>query len=291
MKIGQIIKGNDTGLSFEFFPPKEKAGEERLFENISILENFKPDFVSLTYGAGGGTSKNTFQIVKRIKQETKLIPMPHITCINQSDNELKAILEEYKKIGIENVMALRGDPPEVDGKPIILKEHQCHADHMVKLAVSVSNFSIGVAGYPEGHLESPDLKTDIKYTKLKVDAGADFIITQMFFDNHYYYDFLERADKAGIRVPIIPGIMPISDLDRIGTFCTKCGATLPDHIKQRLEKAGLIKEDIKKTSIEIITEQCADLMAHGVKNLHFFTLNQSEIVSQVVSNLGLQKNR
>ena len=289
MKIGQIIKGSGTGLSFEFFPPKEKTGEERLFENISILENLKPDFVSVTYGAGGGTSKNTLQVIKRIKQETKLLPMPHITCINQSDDELKATLEEYKEIGIENLMALRGDPPEVDGKPIIPKDKQCHADHMVKLAVSVSGFSIGVAGYPEGHLESPDLKTDIKYTKLKVDAGADFIITQMFFDNRFYYDFLERAVRAGINVPIIPGIMPITDTDRIRTFCAKCGATFPDRIEQRFEKAGLTKADIKKTSIETITEQCADLMAHGVRYFHFFTLNQSEIVSQVVTNLGLGK--
>jgi len=289
MKIGQIIKEKGASLSFEFFPPKEKAQEDRLFENITKLEKLKPDFVSVTYGAGGGTSKNTSQIIKRIKRETKLLPMPHLTCINQGTEELVAILEDYKKAGIENLLALRGDPPEVHGVPIVPKDVKCHANELEKLAAGVSDFSIGVAGYPEGHLESPDLKTDMKYMKLKVDAGAEFIITQMFFDNRYYYGFVERCEKAGINVPVIPGIMPIVDISRIKTFCDKCGATLPDRISQRLSKLGPTVGEAEEAGIEIITEQCADLMEHGVPYFHFFTLNQANFVTRVINNLGLRE--
>ncbi len=289
MKIGPMIKEKGASLSFEFFPPKDKAGEDKLFSHISILEKLQPDFVSVTYGAGGGTRKNTYEVIKRILKETKLLPMPHMTCINQSDDELKTILEEYRKLGIENILALRGDPPEVDGKPVIPSDVNCHADHLEKLAKTVADFSIGVAGYPEGHIESPDIATDMKYTKLKVDTGADFIITQMFFDNRYYYEFLERCDKAGIKVPVIPGIMPISDINRVKQFCLKCGTTMPPYTIERFEKVAGIAGDTRKTAIETATEQCADLLAHGVKYFHFFTMNQSDVVSQVVKDLGLRK--
>lgn len=285
MKIGQILKEKRASLSFEFFPPKDEAGTDRLFHHIPELEKLKPDFVSVTYGAGGGTRKNTYRVVKRILRETGLLPMPHLTCINQSDDELKDIMEEYRQLGVENLLALRGDPPEVDGKPVIPEDEHCHANYLVSLARSVYNFSIGVAAYPEGHIESPDMETDMKYTKLKVDAGADFIITQMFYDNRYYYDFLERSIKAGIRVPVIPGIMPISDTERVKRFCVKCGTTIPEPVLQRLEKAG---PEIKKVGIEIATEQCADLLAHGVRYFHFYTLNHSDTVSQIVTGLGLQ---
>ena len=287
MKIGDIIKERGSSLSFEFFPPKDEAGEGRLFQVIAKLEALAPTFVSATYGAGGSTLKNTSHVIERIKQETSLTAMPHLTCVDQSKGELRKILEDYKGKGIENVLALRGDPPKGTEKFVAPKDGFCYAIDLVTLAIDVGGFSIGVAVYPEGHAESPSLEMDMYYTKQKIDAGADFAITQMFFDNSYFYDFLERAEKAGITIPIIPGIMPITDLTRIQRFCQMCGATLPSGIVRRLEKAGA--DEAAKVGLEVATEQCADLLEHGVRYFHFYTLNQAEAVSQVVNNLGLQR--
>jgi methylenetetrahydrofolate reductase (NADPH) len=287
MKIGEIIKERGSSLSFEFFPPKDEAGEARLFKTIAKLEALTPTFVSATYGAGGSTLKNTSHVIGRIKRETSLIAMPHLTCVDQSKNELREILEDYKGKGIENVLALRGDPPKGTEKFVAPKDGFCYAIDLVTLAVDVGGFSIGVAVYPEGHAESPSLEMDMYYTKQKIDAGADFAITQMFFDNSYFYDFLERVEKAGITIPIIPGIMPITDLARIQRFCQMCAATLPDYIVRRLEKAGA--GEVAKMGVEVATEQCADLLEYGVRYFHFYTLNQAEAVSQIVANLGLQR--
>jgi methylenetetrahydrofolate reductase (NADPH) len=287
MKIGEIIKERGSSLSFEFFPPKDEAGEGRLFKTITELEALTPTFVSATYGAGGSTLKNTSRVIGRIKRETSLTAMPHLTCVDQSKNELREILEDYKGKGIENVLALRGDPPKGTEKFVAPKDGFCYAIDLVTLAVDVGGFSIGVAVYPEGHAESPSLEMDMYYTKQKIDAGADFAITQMFFDNSYFYGFLERAEKAGITIPIIPGIMSITDLARIQRFCQMCAATLPDYIVRRLEKAGA--DEAAKVGVEVATEQCADLLEHGVRYFHFYTLNQAEAVSQIVANLGLQR--
>lgn len=288
MKIAQITKERKPSISFEFFPPKDKAGEDRLFANIARLEALHPAFVSVTYGAGGGTSKNTRNVVLRIKKETSLVVMPHLTCVDQSENELKVILEDYRKHGIENVLALRGDPPEGSEKFTPPQDGYCYAKDLVKLAASMSAFSIGVGVYPEGHCESPNLEMDMVYTREKIQAGADFAITQMFFDNTYFYDFLERSIRAGIRVPIIPGIMPITDFGKIRGFAQKCGATIPDRVIKHFEKIISNAEEMKKVGIELATEQCADLLAHGVPNIHLYTLNQSATVLQIVDNLGLQ---
>jgi methylenetetrahydrofolate reductase (NADPH) len=288
MKIGQIIKSQGESLSFEFFPPKDKVAEDQLFENIARFEALNPAFVSVTYGAGGGTLKNTRNVILRILQETSLIPMPHLTCVDQNRYELKAILEDYLKHGVENVLALRGDLPKGAEKFTPPKDGFCYAKDLVKLAVSLAGFSIGVAVYPEGHCESPNLEMDMYYTKQKIDAGADFAITQMFFDNSYFYGFLERVAKTDIKVPIIAGIMAITDIERIKSFSKRCDATLPDKIIQQFEKAGPTAEEAKKVGIEIATEQCADLVEHGLRYFHFYTLNQSDAVLQVVSNLGLQ---
>ena len=214
--------------------------------------------------------------------------MPHLTCVDQNKDELKAILKDYMKLGIENVLALRGDPPKGAEKFTPPKDGFCYAKDLVQLAASLSDFSIGVAVYPEGHCESPNLEMDMYYTKQKIDAGADFAITQMFFDNSYFYDFLERAAKANIKIPIIPGIMPITNIDRIKKFSQRCGATLPEHVIQRFEKVGSVAGEVKKVGIGVATEQCADLLEHGVRYFHFYTLNQSDTVLQIVSNLGLQ---
>jgi methylenetetrahydrofolate reductase (NADPH) len=289
MKIGDMIREHGSSLSFEFFPPKDERGEAELFHTITNLEPFRPTFVSVTYGAGGGTLKNTRHVVLRIKQETALSPMPHLTCVDQNEGELRKILEDYKEHGIDNVLALRGDPPKGTGKFVPPKNGFCYAIDLVKLAVSVSGYSIGVAVYPEGHAESPSLEMDIHYTKQKIDAGADFAITQMFFDNRFFYEFLERAKKADIRIPVIPGILPITDIDRVNKFCQKCGATIPDYIVQRFRQAGASTEEARKIGIEVTTEQCADLLKNGIRYFHFYTLNQSDAVTEIINTLALDR--
>lgn len=288
MKIGDAIKARGSSLSFEFFPSKDVASEERLFKVINQLEDYEPTFVSVTYGAGGGTLRNTRKVILRIKSETRLTPMPHLTCVEQSCQDLENILKDYKRLGVENVLALRGDPPKGTPEFITHPEGYCYAIDLVKLVVSMGGYSIGVAVYPEGHSEAPDLETDMYYTKQKIDAGADFAITQMFFDNSFYYDFLERAGKAGITIPILPGIMPITDIEKIRRFSQMTGATLPPSIVESMEKAASPEEAIK-LGIEFATEQCEDLRRNGVKYFHFYTLNQTQPVSQIVDNLGYAK--
>ncbi len=287
MKIGELMKRPGHSFSFEFFPPKDEIGENILFQTtVSKLKALNPTFVSVTYGAGGSNSKNTMNVVLRMKKEAKLEPMPHMTCVGQSNQELKTMLEDYRKNGIENVLALRGDPPKGNDVFIPEKEGYCYAKDLVKLALSVGGYSIGVAVYPEGHLESPNLEMDMVYTREKIDAGADFAVTQMFFDNRYFYDFMERAIKAGIRIPIIPGIMPITDIKNIQKFSKSCGTALPGYIVGRFESTNSPVD----VGIELATQQCDDLLKHGVKHLHFYTLNKPDVVTRLVNNLGLTKH-
>ena len=288
MKIGDIIKTRGSSLSFEFFPPKDAAAEARLFQTITKLKGYEPTFVSVTYGAGGGTLRNTRKVVMRIKGETSLTPMPHLTCVEQSQKDLDNILKEYKKQGVENILALRGDPPKGTDKFVAHPEGYCYAIDLVRLVVMVGGYSIGVAVYPEGHSEAPDLETDIYYTKQKIDAGADFAITQMFFDNRFFYNFMERAEKAGISIPIIPGIMPITDIEKIKKFSQMTGATLPKSIVGPMEKAAT-PEEARKLGMEFATRQCEDLRQNGVKYFHFYTMNQSRAVTEIVNNLGFTK--
>jgi methylenetetrahydrofolate reductase (NADPH) len=288
MKIGDIIKAKGSSLSFEFFPSKDAAAEARLFQTITKLKGYEPTFVSVTYGAGGGTLRNTRKVVLRIKEETSLTTMPHLTCVEQSEKDLDNILKDYKSHGIENVLALRGDPPKGTDKFIAHPEGFCYAIDLVRLAVTVGGYSIGVAVYPEGHTEAPNLETDMYYTRQKINAGADFAITQMFFDNRFFYNFMERAGKVGITIPIIPGIMPITDIEKIKRFGQMTGATLPKSIVEPMEKAASPGE-ARKLGIEFATKQCEDLRQNGVKYFHFYTLNQSQAVSEIVDNLGFTR--
>ena len=285
MQIKELIAQQGKSLSFEFFPPKTQEDEDRLFEAIAKLKSLNPTFLSVTYGAGGGTLKNTRQVVLRIRQETSLTPMPHLTCVDQNKGELKKILEDYKGQGVENVLALRGDPPKGTKEFTPPGGGFCYAIDLVKLTVSIGGYSIGVAVYPEGHVESPSLEMDMLYTKQKIDAGADFAITQMFFDNHFFYDFMERAGKAGISIPVIPGIMPITDIERIKRFSQMSGATLPPSLVERMEKATSADE-ARRSGIDFATRQCEDLWRNGVRYFHFYTLNRSETVAEIVRNLG-----
>jgi methylenetetrahydrofolate reductase (NADPH) len=287
MKIGQYIAEKGSSLSFEFFPPRDDVSENQLVAGIIKLEALNPTFVSVTYGAGGSTLKNTRHVIRHILQETPLVPMPHLTCVDQNKSELKAILEDYRNLGIENVLALRGDPPQGSERFTPPEDGFCYARDLVQLTASLNSFSIGVAVYPEGHCESPNLEMDMTYTKQKIEAGADFAITQMFFDNRYYYDFMERAVKAGINVPIIPGVMPIIDIDRVVKFGQRCGATVPARVIRRFAKVSSTNGDMVKVGIEIATEQCADLLDHGVQCFHFYTLNQTHAACEIVDNLRL----
>lgn len=289
MKIKEIIEREGKSISFEFFPPKNKKGEEQLFGAVGKLELLKPGFVSVTYGAGGSTQTNTRHLVQRIKEETSLTVMPHLTCIGQSQEELKGILHDYRELGIENILVLRGDPPE--GTTEFDPEYGlCYARDLVQLTASFSAFAIGVAVYPEGHLESTSLEMDAVYTKQKIDAGADFAITQMFFQNRYFYDFMERMGKLGIRIPIIAGIMPITNLEKIKRFSQMCGATLPVSLVRAMEEAAS-PEEARKLGIDFAIRQYEDLWDNGVRYFHFYTLNRADAVTEILTDLSREKRK
>lgn len=287
MNIRDIIEQRGSSLSFEFFPPKTQEAEPRLFDEIKRLECFRPSFVSITYGAGGSTRRSTKRIVERIVRQRSLTVMPHLTCIGQGQDEVAAILRDYQQLGIENILALRGDPPK-EPTGSFADDGHCHASDLVRLARSFDGLSIGVAVYPEGHVEAPSLETDMFYTKQKIEAGADFAITQMFFDNRFFYGFMEKAEKAGIRIPIIAGIMPITDIQKMRQFCQTCGSTLPSSLVHRMESAGSLVE-VERMGIDFATRQCEDLWQNGVRLFHFYTLNRSEVVTEVLRNLSLER--
>jgi methylenetetrahydrofolate reductase (NADPH) len=290
MRIHELIERQGSSISFEFFPTKSQEGENDLFDAIRRLEPFNPTFVSVTYGAGGSTTKNTRHVIDRIRGETSLEPMPHLTCIGQSREELTDILLDYKALGIQNVLALRGDLPAETTGPESLRNGHCYAKDLVKLTASLDGFSIGVAMYPEGHPEAPGLHKDLLYAKQKLDAGAHFAITQMFFDNRYFYDLIEKAQKIGITVPIIPGIMPVTDIGKIKRFSQMCGATLPSQFVDRMEKAKS-PEDARKTGADFAIRQTEDLLENGISYFHFYTLNRAEAVSEILLSLNLDKRQ
>jgi 5,10-methylenetetrahydrofolate reductase len=290
MKIGNIIKQQGKSLSFEFFVPKSEEGENLLVEAIRRLEALRPTFVSVTQSAmgSGSSQKSNKHTVMRIKKETCPELMPHLTCVDQSKGDLRDTLEFYKSIGIENLLALRGDPPQGRTKFCPTKDGFRYARDLVKLATSLKTFSIGVAVYPEGHIESPSIEVDMIHTKEKVDAGADFAITQMFFQNRVFYDFMERAQRANIHIPIIPGIMPVTDIGRIKRFSQSCSATLPRALVGKMEDSP---EDAKRIGIEFTIKQCDDLLKNGIRYFHFFTLNQDEVIMEILGNLDVKTSQ
>ncbi|WP_461832453.1 methylenetetrahydrofolate reductase [NAD(P)H] [Aquifex sp.] len=287
MKIADILKSGTFSISFEFFPPKTPDGERQLFETIRKLERLNPTFVSVTYGAGGSTRDRTRNIVKKIHEETNLTVMAHLTCIAHTREELIEILNDYKNIGIENILALRGDVPrdKPDWRP---PKGACkYAKELVELIRKEFGewFSVGVASYPEGHPESPNLDWEVKYFKEKVEAGADFSITQMFFINDYYYRFVDMCKTAGIDIPIIPGIMPITNFKQIKKFASLCGATIPQSLIEKLEKVEDKPEEVKKIGIDFAIKQCIDLIENGVPGLHFYTLNKSDATLKIYESI------
>ena len=288
MKISEILKQVKRSISFEFFPPKTAEGEEALFRTIKELEFIHPTFVSITYGAGGTTRERTIRVVKKIHTQTNLTVMAHQTCIGHTRKEIIDILSQYKEIGVQNVLALRGDIPQGQEETFVFPPDGCrYANELVSLIRETFGdwFSIGVAAYPEGHPESPDLDTDIHYFKKKVEAGAEFAITQMFFDNRYFYNYIEKLQKEDIDIPVIPGIMPITNFKQIKKFADMCGATIPGELIQKLQAVADKPEEIEKIGIDYAIKQCEDLLKNGVKGLHFYTLNKSKATIEIYNHI------
>lgn len=285
MKVSEAL-GKGSTLSFEFFPPKTPEQETHLFAVLEQLKTFKPDFVSVTYGALGTTCERTFQWVKAIKEKFAIPPVAHLTCIAADKKSIAAQIEAFDAIGVNNILALRGDVPE--GTPDFTPPPDgfSHARELVAFIKQLKpSFCVGVAGHPEGHCEAPSLERDTLFLKEKIDAGADYVITQLFFDNRYYFDFVDRCRKAGIKVLIIPGIMPITSLHQIKKMTGICGATIPQKLLEQLEKHEADKEAIAKIGEEYAVLQCQELLEADVPGLHFFVMNQSGPISKVLGQL------
>ena len=285
MKIIDILASRPT-LSFEFFPPKTDAGIASLFRAIGRLKSFAPDFVSVTYGAGGSTKALTEELAVRIRDEEELLVMAHVTCSAQSREEIHGVLARYEAGGIENVIALRGDPPRGEAGFSAREDGFGHATDLLRHIKSNFRFGLAAACYPEGHSEAPDLRSDIEYVKRKVDEGAEFLITQLFYDNADFYRFRDMAGASGVGVPIVAGVLPILSGPQIRRFTALCGASIPKVVDERLAQLGDNDEAVRELGIEIATEQIADLRENGVEGIHFYALNRSYSIGKILGNLG-----
>jgi methylenetetrahydrofolate reductase (NADPH) len=277
-------------LSFEFFPTKTPDGERTLLEKtIPALRALGPDFCSVTYGAGGGTREKTIAIVDRIQREQGITTMAHLTCVNATVEETNAVLVQTRALGIKNILALRGDPPDGARQFARSRDGFEYSYQLVHHIRAVGGFSIGVAGFPEGHIECHEGKeVDWRRLKVKIDHGADFVITQLFFDNAHYFAFRDSLARAGVTVPIVPGILPILSTSQIKRFVALCGAGLPAALLSELERRDGDDEAVTEFGVAYATRQCEELLREGAPGVHFYTLNKAASVSAVVTNLGLE---
>jgi methylenetetrahydrofolate reductase (NADPH) len=286
LKIKDILKKKKT-ISCEFFPPREAEGIPNVLRTIDRVKVFRPDFVSVTYGAGGSTRVFTEEITMQVKRETDLEVMAHLTCVGQTKEEIHQVLERLDRAGIENVIALRGDPPRGQTNFVPVPGGFQHATDLIQHIRQNFRFGVAAACYPEGHIESPDRHTDIKFARLKADKGADFLITQLFYDNDYFFKFMELAQRAGISVPIIPGVLPILSAPQIRRFTALCGASIPPELDRQLDRYGEDDNAVRELGIEYATRQVRELWDSGVPGIHFYVLNRSYSVSKILRNLGL----
>jgi methylenetetrahydrofolate reductase (NADPH) len=293
MHFQDLVTRQRFSASFEFFPPRSTASAEDLFRSIAELEQLKPTFVSVTYGAGGGTRGLTHDLVLRIKQSTPLPPVPHLTTVCHTQAEIRALLEQYAAAGISNIMALRGDPPkDFAGSPhkdfkyaaelvAFIKNFKGHSDSR--------GFGVSVAGFPEGHPDTPNRLLEMDRLKAKVDAGADVIVTQLFFDNRDFYDFRDRCSLAGITVPIIAGVMPITSLAGMKRMAELAlGARYPAPLIRAVNRANSDEDAVRRVGVHWATEQCRDLLDHRVAGIHFYTLNKSTATRDIYATLGVR---
>ena len=297
MHICDIVTDSTPSLSFEFFPPRSTAAWEDLYQAIRELEPLQPTFVSVTYGAGGGTRELTHGLVEKIIQTTSIPPVPHLTCVGHSEQEVQEILERYAAAGVSNLLALRGDPPKDQPNYDWSEGGFRYAADLVRFIKKFNDsgihpdprgFGIGVAGFPEGHPATPNRMDELDLMKAKVDAGADYICTQLFFDNHDFLDYRDRCDLAGIHIPIIAGVMPVTSLTGMKRMAElAAGARYPAKLIRALERAKSCPESVERAGIHYAAEQCSGLLHAGVDGIHFYTLNKSHATREIYSSLGL----
>jgi methylenetetrahydrofolate reductase (NADPH) len=300
MHITEIMQGHSPTFSFEFFPPKTPAAAETLYQTIRDLELYMPDFVSVTYGAGGSTRELTHDLVERIQHTTRLNPIPHLTCVCHNEEEIETILLRYAKSAIGNILALGGDPPA----GMAYDESRNSFSHAIDLVKFVRRFNesgahpdrrgfgIGVAGFPEGHPATPNRLVEMDYFKAKVDAGADYIVTQLFFDNRDFLDFRERCLLASIHIPIIAGSMPITSIDGLKRMAELAGgARFPAKLLRPLQACQNDPETVRRVGTQYALEQCQDLLEDEVAGIHFYTLNRSDATRMIFDNLGIRRHR
>ncbi len=289
MRIDEILARGGPVFSFEFFPPKTPAGEQNLEAALTELVKLEPAFVSVTYGAGGSTRERTIEIVKDISERYGLEAMAHFTCVAATVPELRSTLDEMREAGIDNVLALRGDPPAGQETWTATDGGLEYSRELVEMIAGDYPFAIGAACFPETHVHATSPEEDLEHLAAKVDAGVDFLITNLFFDNDAYFAFLTRARGAGITVPIIPGIMPITQVGQIQRMARKCGASIPPDLARELELRGEDEEAVRDFGVAYATLQCAELLAAGAPGIHFYTLNRSPATRAILSALKLAR--
>ena len=285
MRIRQLIGNELPSFSFEFFPPKTEQGRDHLRDTILALRELRPTYISVTYGAGGSTRDLTVELVAEIKRDHGIETMAHLTCVGASRDELRRVLDRLAAAGIENVLALRGDPPkgETEFKPA--PGGFSYANELASFIAASYTFCIGGACYPEKHIECPTFEQDLENLKRKLEAGAEFLITQLFFDNQKYFDFVERAQAVGINAPIIPGIMPITNVEQVERFTKMCGATIPESLMAQLNQVRADPEAVVALGIACATAQCLELLQKGAPGIHFYTLNKSTATRTILTTL------
>ena len=280
MKIKDILNRERPVLSFEVFPPKKESSYQSVERAVHEIAALKPAFMSVTYGAGGGTSRYTVDIASDLMQEYGVTAMVHLTCVSSSREQIRLLADRIKAEGIENILALRGDIPEVPGKDYR------YASELIRELKAAGDFCIGGACYPEGHPESPDRREDLRRLKEKVDAGCDFLTTQMFFDNDLFYYFLSEARKMGITVPILAGVMPLTNIRQLKRTLSLSGTHLPVRLQRMADRFGDRPEAMEQAGIAYATEQIMDLLANGVHAVHIYTMNHPDVAAQIKRNLS-----
>jgi methylenetetrahydrofolate reductase (NADPH) len=286
MRLDSVLEGRRQPVfSFEFFPPKTDDGVRQLFEAISHLRELEPTFVSVTYGAGGSVRTRTVDLVTRIRRELDIEPVAHLTCVDATVDDLQGILDGLRDAGLDNVLALRGDPPEGVDRFVPTAGGLAHGSELMELITARYGFCVGGACYPEKHPESADADEDVRSAKRKEDAGASYLITNLFFDNRMYFEFVPRARAAGVTVPIIPGIMPVTNVGQIRRFTSKIGATIPEALLDALRSREDDPEAVLQLGVAWATLQCAELLAGGAPGVHFYTMNRSPATRAILSAL------